>query len=322
MNMVSFCRRVPWSIYFKVRNDLLPIPPIVLLSLLNRFKRTPMIRPGGPVLSLTTHSRRIRTAHITLETIARGRVLPSRIILWLDDKELFHNLPATIRRLQERGLEVKLCNNYGPHTKYYPYVETEETFQTPLVICDDDQLYPRHWLERLEKGYSLHPDSVNCHWGRVISLETDGVAQYESWRQLASTKPSFLYFALAVSGVIYPPRLLEALKRAGSGFEGCCPFADDVWLHVQALRSGFRVRQLRANRRENWDIPGTQTVGLWTHNIRDGNNDRQIQATYTDADIERLRTETRFLQVKTDARWPAGACFPDVKRLGNPRLRS
>src|SRR5277367_2772247 len=121
MKIVSFLRRVPriqGSLYRRFRTDLAPIPPMVLLSLINRFKRSPITRPGGPVLSLTTHSRRIRTVHITLESIARGTMLPSRIILWLDDGALFNNLPVTIRRLQKRGLEVKLCNNYGPHTKY------------------------------------------------------------------------------------------------------------------------------------------------------------------------------------------------------------
>jgi len=247
------------------------------------------------VLSLTTHSRRIRTVHITLESIARGTMLPSRIILWLDDGALFNNLPVTIRRLQKRGLEVKLCNNYGPHTKYYPYLETEETFQTPLVIGDDDQLYPRNWLERLAEGYRQHPQAVNCHWGRVMSLETDGVAKYKSWGRQASTNSSFLHFALGVSGVIYPPPLLEALKRVGRGFEDCCPRADDVWLHAQALRSGFRVRQVSAHWRENWDIPGTQKTALWKQNARDGHNDLQIQATYTKGDIERLRAETYSL---------------------------
>lgn len=294
MNIVSFLRRVPripGSLYRRFRTDVAPIPPMVLLSLINRFKRSPITSPGGPVLSLTTHSRRVRTVHVTLESIARGTVLPSRVILWLDDKALFDNLPVAIRRLQRRGVEVKLCNNYGPHTKYYPYVETEEAFQAPLVIGDDDQLYPRNWLECLVEGYRQHPRAVNCHWGLVMSLNTDGVAKYETWKPQASTNSSFLHFALAVSGVIYPPPLLEALKRVGRGFEDCCPRADDVWLHAQALRNGFRVRQVNAQRRENWDIPGTQPAGLWKHNIRDGHNDRQIQATYTKDDIERLRTE-------------------------------
>jgi hypothetical protein len=120
------------------------------LSLINRFARTPICQPGGPVVSLTTHGGRILTVHLTIESIGRAKLRPSRMILWLDDVAKFRSLPATLGRLQKRGLEVKLSKNYGPHTKYYPYVESEETITQPLVTADDDILYPSYWLKKLE----------------------------------------------------------------------------------------------------------------------------------------------------------------------------
>ena len=113
-----------------VRESLMYIQ-LVRLSLVNRFSRSPVIQAGGPVVSLTTFGRRSAMVHFAIESIARGSILPSRLILWIDDDALFDNLPAKIKRLQKRGLEVKFCKNYGPHTKYYPYLESQQAFSVP-----------------------------------------------------------------------------------------------------------------------------------------------------------------------------------------------
>ena len=86
-----------------------------------------------------------------------------------------------------------------------------------------------------------------------------------------STSPSFKNVANGVSGVIYPTRLLEAIKVAGRGFEGCCPKADDLWLHAQTIRAGFKIlinsppcAPLCNDSRHSGD-------GLWHENYRSGN---------------------------------------------------
>jgi hypothetical protein len=122
---------------------------LVQFFLINKFGRKPVNEPGGPVVSLTTYGKRIEKVYFTVESIARGVVRPSRLILWIDEETLLINLPATIRRLQRRGLEILLCKDFGPHKKYYPYVQSQQTFDTPLVTADDDMFYPRDWLKQL-----------------------------------------------------------------------------------------------------------------------------------------------------------------------------
>ena len=102
-----------------LRMEVLMLP----LKAANRFKRSSFLRGGGPVVSLTTYGKRIGTVYLTIESIARGYTLPSRVILWLDEESVFDNLPVSLQNLRKRGLEIKLCKNYGPHKKYYPYVE-------------------------------------------------------------------------------------------------------------------------------------------------------------------------------------------------------
>jgi hypothetical protein len=275
-----------------VRESLMHIQ-LVWLSLVNRLKRSTVIRPGGPVVSLTTFGKRSETVHLAIESIARGSVLPSRLILWLDEEALFCNLPTTIRRLQERGLEVKLSKNYGPHTKYYPYVELQQAFSAPLVTADDDILYPRYWLKKLIEANRECPDAVNCYAAHVIPLNEGGFEEYKDWKLCNSTTPRFCHLAMGSMGAMYPASFLMVLKRAGTAFENCCPKGDDLWLHVQALRASYKVRQIlpRLPYFSFQMIPGTQQTALCRENVDGDGNERQMEATYTEADIQLLRAD-------------------------------
>jgi len=255
----------------------------------NLLTGAPVVRKGGPVVSLTSYGKRVETVHLTIESIAAGRLQPSRLILWLDDEGIFQNPPEPLVRLKERGLEVRLARNYGPHTKYYPYIESVSEFGLPLATADDDILYPSYWLERLARGYAEQPDLINCYRARVIAFQSDGLAPYSEWRTCSSTDPTILNFATGVSGIVYPPKFLTMLKRSGSAFESCCPKADDIWLHVLALRSGYKVRQIVKKPDLHFPaLPGTQDVALQHSNCRSG-NDHQAAMTYSRQDLDALR---------------------------------
>ncbi len=274
-----------------VRESLMYIQ-LVRLFLINHYGRSKVTCPKGPVVSLTTFGKRIEKVYLAIESIANGSMRPSRLILWIDDSTLFFNLPGAIRRLQERGLDVKFCKNYGPHKKYYPYVESQEAFDTPLVTADDDVLYPWYWLKKLVQANREFPDTVNCYMAHVIALNGNEMERYKVWKLCDSTYPEFLHMATGIGGAIYPPLFLMAVKKAGTGFENCCPKGDDLWLHAQALRSGYKVRQIlpRFPYFSFQAIPGTSQTALSHENVTCGDgNDRQIRATYSEADIQLLR---------------------------------
>lgn len=254
----------------------------------NRRSARPVVSKNGPVVSLTTFGSRLGSVHLAIESIGAGTVLPSRLILWLDDKPLFDNRPAAVRRLESRGLEVLLSENYGPHTKYYPYVQSHGDFKTALVTADDDVLYSSWWLEGLANAFKLDPSFLNCYRAHVMSFEGKHLRPYTTWGECRSNQPSFRHFATGVSGCIYPPELLQALKAAGSVFRDQCPRADDVWLNAIAMRNGFRVRQVGPRPLRFPLIAGTQGSGLWNSNVIGSQNDSQIEATYTADDLSRI----------------------------------
>jgi len=159
------------------------------------------------------------------------------------------------------------------------------------VTADDDILYPRYWLKGLVEAFRDSSEVINCYRARVIALNESRMGNYEGWEFASSGTASYRHFATGVGGVIYPPEFQRALKAEGSAFEQCCPTADDIWLHVQALRCGYKVRQVRERPIRLVVIPGTQAGALLHLNQAGEGNDRQIACTYKALDIVRLRED-------------------------------
>lgn len=250
---------------------------------------TPAVSPSGPVVSLTSYGSRIKTVHLTIESIARGLARPSRLILWLDDRAALANLPRPLRRLQQRGLEVLPTEDFGPHKKYFPYVRSED-IGVPLVTADDDVLYPDWWLAGLVAAYRANTEAVHCYRAHVAKVEHSGArfAPYADWSPCTTMSPSHLNFSTGCSGVLFPPAVLSALKSSGSEFVGRCDFADDIWLKLHALRSGCPVAQITDVPIRFLGLLRTQRIGLFQANLFGGGNDRALAATFETTDLRRL----------------------------------
>lgn len=263
-------------------------------AVLNRLSRRAVVEPDeqAPVVSLTSHGPRLARVHLTLESIAAGRCRPGRLVLWLDAEQQGQPLPATLRRLQARGLEIGYVQpgeRLGPHTKYYPYVRSLPRHMRPLVTADDDILYPPDWLERLWHAHRAQPARIHCVRAWQLRLDEAGrIAPYARWPRCDHTQASALNFATGVSGVIYPPAFLDHLREAGGAFLACCPRADDIWLHVNALRVGMPVQQIGPAPLHYPEVLGARRTALHKSNVRTLGNDAQIQATYTESDLRLL----------------------------------
>ena len=299
MDIDLLISKIHRKLVYKFAPRLVP-GQVKALQRLNETSTESIVAPGGPVVSLTTYGPRIDTVHLTIESIGRGQLKPSRLTLWLDDERRFKDLPEGLRRLQARGLEVHLTDNLGPHTKYYPYVASKPHHEVPLVTADDDIVYPRWWLRRLWNAYRAAPEQISCYRAHVVALEdpAQGAARdeatirpYRDWPPCGSREPRWRHFATGVSGVIYPPRFLDFMHAQGDAFKAVCPKADDIWLHAMALRAGLRVRQLGRLPRYFEGLPGTHDQGLVHFNSFNGGNDRQIAATYVASDLRKMAEE-------------------------------
>ncbi len=271
----------------RVLRELLGLVDLISLIWINRYGTSLVVEPGGAVVSLTTHGQRGQIVYIAIESIGRGKVRPSRLILWIDEVEFYDNLPPTLHRLRKRGLEIKLCENYRAHKKYYPYVESQEFFDLPLVTADDDILYPRYWLKNMVAANATHPDVVNCYFAGNIQFDGISEKMIMDGKSCHSMEASFCHHPIGLAGILHPPSFLMVLKRAGLAFQGCCPRNCDMWFHVLALRSEHRIRQIvpRPPYFAFQSIPGSQKTAM-----RGQTMDAAVAATYKESDLRLLRT--------------------------------
>jgi len=255
----------------------------------NLHSRESLLCADGPVVSLTTYEPRWHSVHYTLESIGCGRLRPSRLVLWIAPSVLQLGTPETLQRLVARGLEIRTCEDVGPHKKYFGQVN-EGAASRDLVTADDDVLYWGDWLQTLAAAAAARPAYIHAHRAHRMSFAADGsFLPYAQWPACRSTAPSPLHFTTGVGGVLYPPAMQQALRRAGDGFRDCCPRADDIWLNAVAWRSGIRVCQTRVFGPQLFEVPGTRGHGLARENVGSGGNDRQLQMTYTAQEREQLR---------------------------------
>lgn len=279
--------------YTGLRRRLWQLGLVLPLLWRNLVSRRRVTSPGdGPVVSLTSFGSRTSRVFLAIESIGRGTVRPSRLVLWLDEAEQVTRPPRALRRLRRRGLEILATPDLGPHKKYFPYVRGLDRHTASLVTADDDTIYPRDWLERLVAAQSATPGHVICYRARRFSFGPDGqIAPYASWPLVDDDAPSPRVLPTGVSGVLYPPAMLDALRDAGEAFRRCAPRTDDIWLHATALRTGTSVRQIAPQPGLFPIIPGSQRESLVASNVHGSGNDDALRATYTDAELELLRSD-------------------------------
>jgi hypothetical protein len=261
-----------------------------MLERRERRNRGSLLGSAPVVVSLTSYGSRIDTVHLTVESIARGAVRPERMILWLDSVDDLEAIPPALARQRERGLEILLAENFGPHTKYYPYVESESDFALPLVTADDDIIYPATWLSGIMAAHRVYPESIVGYWIRRVAFGTDGrPAGYTSWPYASDTGAHAGNVPLGVSGVLYPTRMLKSLREQGRAFTSVAPSTDDLWLHAVAVRSGIEVRQITPTPVHFLTVPGSQETSLASVNVSGSGNDRVVAELYTSADLDAIR---------------------------------
>jgi hypothetical protein len=255
------------------------------LSFRNKLTGKSILGEVPVVVCLTSYGTRLRFVYLAIESLSRGKDKPRRILLWVDDNEFFSRPPASIRRLIKRGLELKICSNYGSFKKFYPYVMDNLDDSLPLVTADDDVFYDIGWLGEL---YAAHVKDRSTIWAgraRVIKMEETTLRPYDEWPLATDTKPSHAKLATGVSGVIYPPAFLVRLREAGDGFLLKCPSADDLWLKAQAVRSRVKVGQVAATSREYVPLPFASRTALMITNVSEQGNDSQARQVFDEDDL-------------------------------------
>jgi hypothetical protein len=261
-----------------------------------RIAKKSALGDADVVVSMTSHGSRVRRAHHALESIARGDVRPARLILWVSDNLEKRHLPASVRRLQLRGLEVRFYrDDIGPHMKYYPYVVSTSADERALVTADDDARYSKDWLRGLLDARALDRSVICTYVSRRLEFVGDDFAPWLSMPMLNNTCPDQHNAVIGFGGVIYPAEFLDALRQAGDRFRECTLMNDDIWITYVAVTTGFLVRQVRPHPTLPAPVPWESQLALRRSNLTSspltGGNDQYLARTFGSAPRLRFSSE-------------------------------
>ena len=232
------------------------------------FKHTKKSYKGNDndiIVSLTSFPARIGYVWLTVETLKRQSLKPSKIFLYLS-KEQFpeqtSSLPKNLLDEQDDLFEIQFVDDdLRSHKKYY--YAFRDYPEMNVVTFDDDVFYESHTLEKLYNTHKKFKDCVIC--GRACMI--DSKQNYNSWQR---TKEKYVplngILQIGISGVLYPPHCYSPLVFDINAIKECCPKADDIWLNYMCRVNGSKIIMIEGYV-DNIPIYIKENVVLYSDNI-------------------------------------------------------
>ncbi len=235
------------------------------------------------IVSVTSYPARIHEVVLAIRTVYRQTMQPDKVILWLGEEKFpkkHDDLPEELLRLvSEKGLEIRWCEDIGPHTKYF-YAFKE--FPDALVITiDDDILYPPDRIENLYQCYLRFPKAVSAGRADFVPIsEFEEMPPVTTWPEEVDAwvlQPSMQLYAMGVNCVLYPTVLFSQVSELldKETIRRVCPYADDLWLKAMQAVAGIPVVVAEPDQPLPISTVESQDTALWHYNCVDGGNNVQ-----------------------------------------------
>jgi hypothetical protein len=225
------------------------------------------MRPRQIVVTLTSIPPRFANLPRKLASIGRQTVRPDRVELHLPKGyRRFPGERPALPPLPEWVDVIETDRDLGPATKALPAARRWRGTLTDLLLCDDDRLQDRHWMQRFVEGRKGRPDDILCERGWNIE---DRFGLHRSRPDLPRAEPapkggrslSYRLKRLLSLSLYHPDRQIYRTSGYVDVFEGflgalvpvdAFPEAtfdipeivwtvDDVWLSGMAWSNGVRV---------------------------------------------------------------------------------
>jgi len=228
------------------------------------------------IVSLTTIPERVECLQPTLKSLLAQSRKPSKIVLWLPTvgrrSGQEYQIPPWLHAL--RSVEIRRCDDMGPATKFL-YALREFPGSTRILVVDDDKIYPRKFIEQIEKYSTSYPEYALGYSGWRIPRDlTDRPTTF--WRNLRRIPPApvkspwvkCLYrvdILQGYSGYLIKPDFFDLdsiwdySKAPLAAF-----FVDDVWIsaHCKAQKYVIPVRRFCMEPTGNRRLYSLTSLGL------------------------------------------------------------
>lgn len=257
---------------------------------LTEIKRNPQI-----IVSLTSFPARINIVHKAINCLLRQTLKPDKLILWLGYNQFpqkEEDLPETLLKLKEYGLEIRWCEDLKSYKKLIPTLK--EYPNDIIVTADDDLYYQEDWLESLHNEYLKNPE--NIYTRRATGIFKIGnffriIPHYDN----TNFRACYNNQIMGGAGTLYPPNSLNKDILNVEKIKNLIPTYDDIYFWAMAITNNTKIGLVKNNDLNLYTIENSQTTALCKIN---GNNSemsdidafRIIFKEYPDI-IEKLRNK-------------------------------
>lgn len=236
------------------------------------------------IVSLTSYGNRLYDVYLPIESIMQGSLKPNRIILWLSDSLMDTELPITLKKQQNRGLEIKYREDLRSYTKI---IHSLKEYQDACIITiDDDAIYNFDLVENLVSAYLKEPQYIHSSRIHRIIIGDDGnPVSYLKWKWCDhNDEPSNLNFLTGVGGVLYPPNAFPKEVFNKSVFLDICKTADDIWLNAMAMLNNTLIKKAFTHNPSGDDYlvnDNVQDTSLYKTKVINNQNDISFYNVYS-----------------------------------------
>lgn len=228
------------------------------------------------IVSLTTYPARFEVISSCLKSLTLQSTKPDKIIVYLGSDSVGIELPKSMKRFEEYGIEFHIDKdkNLRSHKKYY--YALQEFPDDIVVTADDDVIYPQDWLKSLLISYKKNPTAISARRVHLMRRSTEGSLLpynhwYDQYRKLLT--PSMALIGTGNSGILYPPHSLDKNVFDIEASQRLCFAADDIWLKCMATLKGTPYVWVKNNVVDLPDIKGTSQDTLSNTNVFESKND-------------------------------------------------
>lgn len=241
------------------------------------------------IISITTFNERFDVVWVVIESMLKQSFKADKIVLWLSKDLISKKLPSKLIEQKGYGLEFRYVEDLRAHTKYY--YALQEFSEDIVITVDDDCYYPLDLIENLVNLHNEYANSIIANRVHGMTFNNEGkLGLYENWKHNYKTSnyDEIPLFLTGVGGVLYPPNSFNKDLFEKNIFGQICKYADDVWLTINAYRSGTSIKTNDKFNKDFISISKSSKVRLLNHNSKSGGNDKQLRAVLNHFKINNL----------------------------------
>jgi hypothetical protein len=216
-------------------------------------------RRSEAIVSLTSIPSRLPLIERTLKSLLRQSLAPRRIVLNLPRfskrEGIAYVVPAFLEGID--AVSIRWCEDWGPATKLLPSLMGEAP-DTPIIVVDDDRIYPANLVADLMAASVRDPHAAFCMSGWVVpgDLIDRPTTVWSNLRMLPPapirarrlSTPVEVDIMQGLSAYVVRPSFFDV--AAITDYDHAPKeafFVDDVWISAHCRAARFVIPARRAN---------------------------------------------------------------------------